>query len=157
MQNLFEENTFKQYYYQTLSDEDSSNIDNLSIVKDSPKQKRKRDEEESLDKFFEFSKNKKKKQCSSVSRAQPNGGVAYLSTNREDACSSTHLIKIEVYELKTLAKIPSINHHPIQYRQDKECLKEALNQTTVIVTQRDNDKMNLLPVQISYIVKRVIY
>ncbi|KAJ0169184.1 hypothetical protein K1T71_015311 [Dendrolimus kikuchii] len=108
--NLFEENTFKQYYYQTLSDEESSNTDNLSIVKDSPKQKRKRDEEESLDKFFEFSKNKNKKQCSSVSRAQPNGGVAYLSTNREDACSSTHLIKIEVYELKTLAKIPSSEH-----------------------------------------------
>ncbi|KAJ0178975.1 hypothetical protein K1T71_005750 [Dendrolimus kikuchii] len=58
MENLFEENTFKQYYYQTLSDEESSNIDNLSIVKDSPKQKRKRDEEESLDKFLSFQKRK---------------------------------------------------------------------------------------------------
>ncbi|KAJ0178598.1 hypothetical protein K1T71_005373 [Dendrolimus kikuchii] len=139
--NLFEENTFKQYYYQTLSDEDSSNIDNLSIVKDSPKQKRKRDEEESLDKFFEFSKNKKKKQCSSVSRAQPNGGVAYLSTNREDACSSTHLIKIEVYELKTLAKIPSSEHWKNAtirikyYTDDKNKHFESIKKTAYNITK----------------------
>lgn len=41
---------------------------------------------------------------------QPNGSVAYISTNTDESLFSTHLLKIEVYELKTLAKIPSAQH-----------------------------------------------
>lgn len=74
--------------------------------------KRKREQEETnLDSFFNFSKNKKKKlsQCSSVSRSEPNGSVAYLSAP-SDTLTSTHLIKIEVYDLKEIEKIPQSQH-----------------------------------------------
>lgn len=87
-----------------MSDEDTS--DKLTI--DTENLKRKREPEEAnLDIFFNFSQNKKKKlpQCSSVSRSEPNGSVAYLSAT-SDMLTSTHLVKIDVYDLKQIEKIP---------------------------------------------------
>lgn len=105
-QNSFNEvNTFKQYYY---ADESSND---LIIDRESPKLKRKRENAvENFDELFEVNKNKKKKQSSSVSRAHPEGGLAYITTNTDDGILSTHLIKIEIYDLKKLSKLPAKEH-----------------------------------------------
>lgn len=124
-QNMkFEENTFKQYYYQpTLSDEDTT--DNLIINNQTPK--RKREDEQNIDELFNCAKNKTKKQsqCSSVSRAQANGSVAYMTTNADVTSASTHLLKIEVYDLKKIAKIPSSQH----WKHAQTRVKYYLNET----------------------------
>lgn len=72
--------------------------------------KRKREETENLDELFDFSKNKKKKkQSSSVSKSS-NGGVAFITTNKDDASNASHLIKIEIYDLSEIAKLPASDH-----------------------------------------------
>lgn len=107
-QNVFEENTFKHYYYQTLSDEDTN--ENPIIQKHALKRKLE-EKEDNIDELFnDIVKSKKKKQCSWVSRKQSNGGTAYITTNQEDAETSSHMIKIEIYDLKKLTKIPPQNH-----------------------------------------------
>lgn len=137
MQNIFEDNTFKQFYYSSaLSDEETS--DNLIIEKDSLKRK----PDEDLDTFFTFGKTKKIKrlQSSSVSRAQPNG-VAYISTNQDDILTSTHLIKIEIYDLKKIAKIPIVQrwkHASTRikyYANDANVNSESIKNTIFDITK----------------------
>lgn len=101
--NINEENTYKQYYYG--SDDD---IEVLSI--NGAKRKRNHTSTESLDDLFEIPQIKKKKLSSTVSRAHGEEGVVYLSTNADDGINSSHLIKIEIYDLKKLSKIPQQQH-----------------------------------------------
>ncbi len=37
-------------------------------------------------------------------------GVSYISTNSDDGDQATHLIKIEMYDMKKLSKIPTSDH-----------------------------------------------
>lgn len=41
---------------------------------------------------------------------QKNGNTAFVSTNEDDELNSSHLIKIEVYDLKKISKIPTNEH-----------------------------------------------
>lgn len=64
---------------------------------------------ESLDSIFAVSnKSNNKKLSSTVSRAQKDGGTAYISMNADDG--ATHLLKIEVYDLKKLTNVQSNQH-----------------------------------------------
>lgn len=147
--NIFEENTFKQYYYTPLSPDEESNDKVIIVEKESPKFKRKREQnKESLDEFFEFSKNKKKKLCSSsVSRAHPDGGTAYISTNTDDGSKATHLIKIEIYDVKKLSKIPPTLHWKhasvrMKYYTDEanknfKCIKNIVYNATKEISESD--------------------
>lgn len=103
--DINEENTFKNYYFNNLSD-DSTN-DNL-VIREKSKLKRK-NSDESLDNFFEIPKSKKKKLSSTVSRALGEG-TACITTNENDEENATHLIKIEVYSIQKLKKIPQQLH-----------------------------------------------
>lgn len=70
-------------------------------------QKRKLNAVSNIDIFFEQPKAKRKKtESSTVGQSCKGGGVSYLSTNNEDGNNSTHLMKIEIYDLKKLAKVP---------------------------------------------------
>lgn len=97
----YEENTYKQYYFPTSDDEDTSPY---PIKRDRPNN-------ESLDEFFEEPPKKKKPkiQSSTVGRATKDG-MAYISTNEDDGSTATHLIKIEIYEMKKLTNVPQSDH-----------------------------------------------
>lgn len=88
-----EENTFKQYYY-PLSDEELSQY---------------KKNEESIDDFFEEPKKKKTKHSSTVGRSGKDC-ISYISTNKDDGSSATHLIKIDIYDMRKLENIPTSEH-----------------------------------------------
>lgn len=99
----YEENTYKQYYFSTSDDEPTSPY---------PIKIRERSKSsDSLNEFFqEPPKIKKTKlHSSSVGRAT-NDGTSYLTTNEDDGSNATHLIKIEIFELKKLVDIPPEEH-----------------------------------------------
>lgn len=101
-----EDNTYKAYYYPTHSDEEDS-------AKDLSRQKRSKrsSSSNSFEELFEVPAKKNRTKCSStVSRANKDGGVSYISTNFDDAPDATHLIKLEIYDLKKLRKIPAAQH-----------------------------------------------
>lgn len=102
-------NTFKNYYFATSSDEEADNT--LTIAESEQKSHKRTGSHNCIDQFFDIPKVKKQKkaQSSTVGQAR-NGGVSYLSTNANDAANATHLIKIEVYELKKLATVLPNNH-----------------------------------------------
>lgn len=56
------------------------------------------------------SKIKKKKLLSSTVARAARDGVSYISTNSDDGDQATHLIKIEMYDMKKLCKIPTNDH-----------------------------------------------
>ncbi|RVE41968.1 hypothetical protein evm_013377 [Chilo suppressalis] len=106
--NSFDEpNTFKHYYFPLSESEGSCET---SILKN--KTLKRTASNASINEFFDEAKPKKtqKKTSSTVGRAQKCGNTAYISTNMDDAAGSTHLIKIEVYDLRKLAKIPNSEH-----------------------------------------------
>lgn len=100
-------NTFKSYYFAASSDEETD--DRLIITK--PKSLKRAASNNSINKFFDEPKTKKPKkgQSSTVGQTRE-GGMAYISTNTNDAATATHLIKLQVYDLKKLAKVP-VNKH----------------------------------------------
>ncbi|GBP22440.1 NPC intracellular cholesterol transporter 1 [Eumeta japonica] len=92
------ENTFKAYYYSALSDEeDTMDPNKIGTHKRTSK---------SINEFFESTHKKGKAKTSSTVGQAVNGGISYLSTNGDDFITASHLIKIEVYELQKLKKIP---------------------------------------------------
>lgn len=102
-------NTFKSYYFPVSSDEEAN--DRLTIIQPETKHLKRAGSNNSINKFFDEAKPKKPRnsQSSTVGRAQK-GGMSYISTNINNAASATHLIKLEVYELKKLAKLPASKH-----------------------------------------------
>ena len=99
-----DEHTYKQYYYSPLSpqptEEESGDTCGPRKMKS-----------QAIDKFFELApKSKKRKLVSSTVARMVRDGVSYISTNTEDAEQATHLIKIEVYDMKKLSKIPTTEH-----------------------------------------------
>lgn len=71
----------------------------------------KKEKFDDIEKFFEVAPKKKKtkKTSSTVSRAC-NDGVAYISTNADDYTSASHLVKIEIYDLKKLKSLQPSEH-----------------------------------------------
>lgn len=98
----FEENTYKQYYF-PLSDVDDD--DNSP-----PSYSNKRTADESLDEFFAVPKKKKEKVCSSTVARSTADGMSYISTNSDDATTATHLIKIDIYDMKKIVNIDPAEH-----------------------------------------------
>lgn len=93
-----EENTYKGYYYPVMDEE-------------SRQPRRKRSSCTDSEELFEPSVKKiKNKICSTVGRANKEGGVSYISTNVDDDREVSHLIKVEIFDLKKLAKIPPSLH-----------------------------------------------
>ncbi|GBP28285.1 hypothetical protein EVAR_11744_1 [Eumeta japonica] len=96
------ENTFKAYYYSALSDEeDTMDLNKIGTHKRTSK---------NINEFFESTHKKRKVKTSSTVGQAVNGGISYLSTNEDDFITASHLIKIEVYELQKLKKIPATEH-----------------------------------------------
>lgn len=83
----------------------------MTIAESEQKSLKRTDNHNCIDQFFDIPKIKKQKttQSSTVGQAR-NGGVSYLSSNANDAANATHLIKLEVYELKKLTKVSPSNH-----------------------------------------------
>lgn len=98
----FDENTYKYYYSPLSPQEESDNI----VINNGEKRK-----SQSIDHFFEAqSKIRKRKLLSSTVARAARDGVSYISTNSDDGDQATHLIKIEIYDMKKLCKIPTTDH-----------------------------------------------
>lgn len=96
------EYTLKPYYYPIeLSDEENGLN---TAFKPSKKNITKRGN--NIDIFFENPKKKKKTSFSSCIGHSNKDGMSYISTNEDDSTNSTHLVKIEVYNMKSLRDIP---------------------------------------------------
>lgn len=104
----YNENTFKQYYLQTSDDEDiagnSATYPTKGRMSPTP----------SLDEFFEECKKKAVNKCSSTVGRATRDGMAYVSSNEDDGANATHLIKLEILDLKKLKTIAKEDHwkHP---------------------------------------------
>lgn len=112
VEEVEEHNTFKQFYYNTVSDEeDTTNCVPYYLAKKSIC-KRPRSSLSNIDEFFpeEPPKKKKAKNSSNVGRMNKEGGTSYISTNTDDGVNATHLIKIDVFDVKKLCKIPPVQH-----------------------------------------------
>lgn len=100
VENCDEENTYKQYYFPSSDDDDS------------PYPLNKRQNTESLDEFFDevqAPKKKKKIRATTVGRATKEG-MTYISSNEDDGARATHLIKIEIIDLKKVANISTTDY-----------------------------------------------
>lgn len=101
-----EENTFKQYYF-AVSDEEGNDSPYVSTgVK-----RTSRDSTDSLDKLFDVEPKKKKPKMrsSTVGRATKDG-MTYIATNKDDGLTASHLIKIEITDLKKIKNIDASEH-----------------------------------------------
>lgn len=102
------ENTYKQYYYSPLSPQHEEESDDIVVINTDDGGKRK---SQPIDQFFEVTpKIKRKKLLSSTVARAARDGVSYISTNSDDGDQATHLIKIEMYDMKKLSKIPISDH-----------------------------------------------
>lgn len=99
---VFEENTYKHYYYPPSDDEDLTPYQQTG---------HKRTNNESIDEFFAESSRKKAKAKRSSTVGRPNkDSISYVSTNTDDGATATHMIKIDVYELKKLENVDQADH-----------------------------------------------
>ncbi|CAH0699699.1 unnamed protein product [Spodoptera exigua] len=101
-------NTYKQYYYSPLSPQHEEESDDIVVNNTGDGGKRK---SQPIDTFFEVApKIKRRKLLSSTVARAVKDGVSYISTNSDDGGQATHLIKIEMYDMKKLSKIPTSDH-----------------------------------------------
>lgn len=100
-----EENTYKQYYFPLSDDENNDSPYGSTVVK------RPQETTESLDEFFEPEPKKKKPKVrsSTVGRATKDG-MSYIATNEDDGLNATHLIKIEITDLKKVKNVDPTEH-----------------------------------------------
>lgn len=92
---VFQENTYKHYYYPQSDDDELPSLQ----------------KKESIEEFFEPPKKKQRTMRSStVGRCFGRDSTSYVSTNTDDGASATHLIKIEVYDLKKIENIDQSDH-----------------------------------------------
>lgn len=96
------EYTMNHYYYDNISDNESEVIKPLKIHT----QKR----ISNIDAFFEKPKKKHAAEYSSTVAKFVKGGTNYISSLVEDASKATHLIKIDVYDMKKLRGVPNDQH-----------------------------------------------
>lgn len=112
--NLFQftDNTFKNYYYPEPQTNDDEVSDEEGTVGYKLKQviARKR-AGNSIDGFFErpIKKAKSAKKSSSVSRSTDDG-VSYISSGQDDGAYSSHVIKIEIFDVQKIKNIAPADH-----------------------------------------------
>lgn len=101
-----EENTFKQYYFSTSDDEVNESPYAFTGVK-----RPKESTDSLLDEFFDAEPKKKKTKLhsSTVGRGTMDG-MTYISTNQDDGLNATHLIKIEITDLKKIKNVDPTEH-----------------------------------------------
>lgn len=58
-----------------------------------------------IETFFEKTNKKKTKSVSSCIGRRNGAGISYISTNQDDGSKATHLIKIEVFQMKKLKDV----------------------------------------------------
>ncbi|CAH0703037.1 unnamed protein product [Spodoptera exigua] len=101
-------NTYKQYYYSPLSPQHEEESDDIVVNNTGDDGKRK---SQPIDTFFEVApKIKRRKLLSSTVARAVKDSVSYISTNSDDGGQAMHLIKIEMYDMKKLSKIPTSDH-----------------------------------------------
>lgn len=92
----------KNYYYGNLSDDEVRAPKPLKI------QTQKRTN--NIDIFFDKPKKKQTTEYSSTVAQSTNGGTNYISSRVDDVSKITHLVKIDVYDVKKLRGIPNDQH-----------------------------------------------
>lgn len=154
VEEVEEHNTFKQFYYNTVSDEeDTTNCVPYYLAKKSIC-KRPRSSLSNIDEFFpeEPPKKKKAKNSSNVGRMNKEGGTSYISTNTDDGVNATHLIKIDVFDVKKLCKIPPVQHWKhadvrVKYyckelnNKNYESVKKIVYQITKEISESEDSKV----------------
>ncbi|KAG7301651.1 hypothetical protein JYU34_003589 [Plutella xylostella] len=94
----------KNYYYPSPSDDE---ILSPSLLLKKPTKRI----HENIDSYFETpSKKSKSKTLSSTVGRAACGGISYISTNEDDGSKASHLIKIEMYDMKKLKDLPPSEH-----------------------------------------------
>lgn len=110
--NACDENyTFKSYYFATPPSDEV--FDNQDEYLESPRKRQRNINDSPIEAFFmEGSKRPKKlkKASSLVGISSSAGGMSYITTNVDDGVQATHLLKIEIYDLKKLATLPKDQH-----------------------------------------------
>lgn len=86
--------TFKNYYFPLSDDEDVMNKKKQSIKK-----------RRNIEVFFEKPKKKRTSIISSCVGQASENGMSYISANDGDSCSATHLMKVEIYDMKNLKDV----------------------------------------------------
>lgn len=93
----------KSYYYDHLmTDDEAQDPKPLKI------QTQKR--ANNIDVFFDKPRKKQATEYSSTVAHSTNGGTNYISSRVNDVSKSTHLIKIDVYDMKKLCGVPNDQH-----------------------------------------------
>lgn len=92
----------KNYYYNNLSDDEAQCSKPLII------QAQKRTN--NIDAFFDKPKKKQATEYSSTVAKSTNGGTNYISSRVDDVTKITHVVKIDVYDIKKLRGIPNDQH-----------------------------------------------
>lgn len=92
----------KSYYYGNLSDEETQEPKPLKI--------RAQKRVHNIDAFFDMSKKKQSTGLSSSVAQSTNDGTNYISSSVCDTSKATHLVKIDVYNLKKLRDVPTDQH-----------------------------------------------
>lgn len=92
-----------QNYYRPIDLSDDENND--SIVLKNKKNTLKRGSNNSIESFFEKSKKKKKTSLASTIAQADGEGTSCISVSMDDGSTPSHLVKIELYEMKKLKDI----------------------------------------------------
>lgn len=96
---MLDNNTFKSYYYGSDHDEET-------ICLSQTTKRRGSTQETNIDQFFDLAPKKRVKKCSSTVGRFSENGISYISTNQENGAQASHLLKIEIYDLKKIEKVP---------------------------------------------------
>ncbi|XP_039763080.1 uncharacterized protein LOC120636807 [Pararge aegeria] len=96
-----DEYTLKHFYYPLNISDDQDMSDNKKTAMR---------RSNSIDAFFEKQKKKKRQSKSSCVAQASDGGLSYISSNDDDSISATHLIKIDIYDMKSLKDVSPLEY-----------------------------------------------
>lgn len=100
-----DEYTLKNYYYPlNISDDHDDSESILNKKKNATKRSN------NIDVFFEIVKKKKRSVNSSSVAIATDGGLSYISSNEGDSVNASHLIKIDVYDMKNLKEVSPLDY-----------------------------------------------
>jgi hypothetical protein len=93
----------KSYYYGNSTDDE---------IQGPPKPLKIRTQKRvnNIDLFFDKPKKKQATEYSSTVAQSTNGGTNYISSRADDVTKITHLVKIDIYDIKKLRGVPSDQH-----------------------------------------------
>ncbi|XP_069364378.1 uncharacterized protein [Maniola hyperantus] len=105
-----EEFTYKHYYYPLNVPDDQDASDSTLNNKKTASKRSKPTEQNNIDVFFEKPKKKRRTTISSSVAQATDGGLSYISSNDGDGVSASHLIKIDIYDMKNLEGVLPIDY-----------------------------------------------